>query len=268
VKRRILRLPFLFLLLCVNFCSAQKQAPSFTLPTLGGGTVSSNSFRGDTVLLQFWATWCPHCKSDQAALDNIASEYASKGLSVVAIDVGESEEEVRQYLQQNPRSATVALDPTHAVFKQFGGGGFPHYILVDRNGNIVGRQNGGGGEDSLRYLLRNAGLTPRNEHVETAARGAAPAAASSGPQLINVPNTPRFSPVKPLPKTIFVLSNGEKLESDHYVIQSGYVDVTVGDQVRHIALSALDTKQTVALNKKNGVDLKLPANKNEVFLGF
>ena len=266
--RRIFCVPAVLLLIfAANFCSAQKQAPSFTLPTLAGGTVSSDSYRGDTLLLQFWTTWCPHCKSDEAALDNIASEYASKGLSVLAVDAGEPAELVRQYLQQNPRSATVALDPTYAVFKRFGGGGFPHYILIDRNGNVVGVQNGGGGEASLRYLLRSAGLSSRNDRVQTAGNVAAPAG-SSGPLLINVPNVSSFSPVKPLPKTIFILSNGEKLESDRYVIQSGFVDITIGEQVRHVALTALDTKQTLALNHKNGVDLKLPSSKNEVFLGF
>jgi hypothetical protein len=58
------------------------------------------------------------------------------------------------------------------------------------------------------------------------------------------------------------------LESDHYVIGGGFVEVTVAGEQRHIALASLDTKKTIALNHQHGVDLKLPTSKNEVFLGF
>jgi thiol-disulfide isomerase/thioredoxin len=257
-----------FLLVCgLSLAFAEPPAPSFTVQGLNGGTISSDSYRGDTLLLQFWATWCPYCKRDQHALDNIASEYASKGVSVLAIDIGESAETVRQYLQANPRSVSVALDPDHSVASQFGGGGVPHYVVIDRNGNVVSMMSGAAGEQGLRTLLSHA-FTAKGNSVQTASRAGAPSTGGSGPQWITVPNSASFSRIKPLPKTIFILSSGEKLESDHYVIQSGFVDVTVGEQVRHVLLTELDTQKTIAVNHKNGVNLKIPTNKSELFLGF
>jgi thiol-disulfide isomerase/thioredoxin len=266
VKRHALRLSCVLVFLCA-LASGERPAPSFTVQGLNGGSISADSYRGDTLLLQFWATWCPYCKRDQRALDNIASEYASKGVSVLAVDVGESSETVKQYLQANPRSVSVALDPDHSVARQFEMGGVPHYVVIDHNGNVVSMMSGAAGEQGLRTLLSHAFVSKGNS-VQTASRGGTPSTGGSGPQWVTVPSSPSFSPIKPLPKTIFLLSSGEKLESDHYVIQNGFLDITVGEQVRHIALAALDTKQTIALNHKNGVNLKIPTNKSEVFLGF
>ncbi len=266
MTRHALRLLVGVLSLCA-LAFGERPAPSFTVQGLNGGSISADSYRGDTLLLQFWTTWCPYCKRDQHALDNIASEYASKGVSVLAVDVGESAETVRQYLQANPRSVPVALDMNHSASSQFGGGGIPHYVVIDRNGNVVSMMTGGAGEQGLRTLLSHA-FSTKGTAVQSASGGATRGSSGSGPRWVTIPNGPSFSPIKALPKTIFILSTGEKLESNQYVMQAGFVDISVGDQVRHIALTALDTKQTLALNHKNGVDLKIPASKSEVFIGF
>jgi cytochrome c biogenesis protein CcmG, thiol:disulfide interchange protein DsbE len=269
------RLNALRLCACAFFASlafcipavAERTAPSFTVQDLNGGTISADSYRGQTLLLQFWTTWCPHCKRDQRALDNIAAEYAGQGVSVLAIDVGESAEKVKQFLQASPRSVPVALDPNDSVASRFGGGGVPHYVVINRDGNIVAMMSGAAGEQGLRTLLSHA-FTSKGNSVQMASRAPTPSTSGSGPQWITVPSSSGFSHMKPLPRTVFVLLNGEKLESEHYVIQSGFVDITVADQVRRVDLSQLDTKQTLALNHKNGVDLKIPASRNEVFIGF
>jgi hypothetical protein len=69
-------------------------------------------------------------------------------------------------------------------------------------------------------------------------------------------------------KTIFVLANGERLESDEYTMEAGTLHVKVGSEQRVIALSALDVKATVALNRQRGIDLKIPQSRNEVSVSF
>lgn len=261
----------LILAILAEIASADTPAPQFSLRSLDGQTFSNSSLSGNVVLLEFWATWCPYCRKDQPAVDAIQSEYASKGVVVVAVDVGEDESIVRQYLQKNPRSCSVALDESNAVASRFGMGGIPHYVVIDRNGNVVASRSGAIGEQGMRYMLSRAdhetAPAPRAGRTQTADARAA-LSAGGGPQWTFVGGGQSFLPKKPIPKTIFVLLNGERVESDHYVIGGGFVDANVAGEQRHIALASLDTKKTIALNHEHGVDLKLPTSKNEVFLGF
>lgn len=164
----------------------------------------------------------------------------------------------------------MALDESNAVASRFGMSGVPHYVVIDRSGNVVASRSGAIGEQGLRYILSRADheTAPKPSRTQSADAGAAPSTGGSGPQWTYVGGGQSFLPKKPIPKTIFVLTNGEQLESNHYVIGSGFVDLTVAGEQRHIALASLDTKKTIALNHQHGVDLKLPTSKNEVFLGF
>jgi thiol-disulfide isomerase/thioredoxin len=261
----------LSLLIFLELAVADVPAPQFNFRSLDGQAFSNSSLSGNIVLLQFWATWCPYCKRDQAAVDAIQSEYAGRGVVVVAVDVGEDESIVKEYLARNPRSCAVAVDESHAMSSRFGLGGIPHYVVIDRSGNVVASRSGAAGEQGLRYMLSRAEATPsaKPPRTQTADRGpAAPPSGGAGPQWTYVSGGQSFLPTKPIPKTIFVLVNGEQLESDHYVIGGGFVDATVAGEPRHIALVTLDTKKTIALNHQRGVDLKIPTGKSEVFLGF
>jgi thiol-disulfide isomerase/thioredoxin len=272
LRRLLVALVVAFLLCTVDTVHADRPAPSISVQTLDGGPFNLDSYRNQTLLVELWATWCPYCKRDQAAVDTIASEYGSRGVAVVAIDEGESEATVREYLQQNPRSCTIALDPGHTAASQFGGGGVPEYVLID-HGNIVGIHSGAAGVEGLRALLSHAGSGSRSGTQQASARGAVGGGGgvvggSAGiPQWVTVPSAQSRN-AKPLPKTVFVLSSGESIESDNYTIRSGYADVVVGDQQRRIALNELDMKTTLAVNHKRGVDLKIPTGNNEVFLAF
>jgi len=255
-------------LLLSGFAGADMRvpAPQFTARTLDGQTVSSNSLSGSVVLLQFWTTWCPVCRHDQPALDNIQAEFGSSGLVVLAVDDGESEAVVRKYLQANPRSCPVVVSDGHSLAAQFGVHSYPHYVVIDQNGNITASKSGGGGEAYLRYLLRSAGLPAKSETLE-AKHGQADAAPGR-PQWINVPATPSTVTAKAIPKTIFVFASGERLEADHYVLHATFLHVTSDGQDRSIPLSALDIQKTIAVNRERGINLKIPTSRSEVFLAF
>lgn len=150
---------------------------------------------------------------------------------------------------------------------QFGAHSYPHYVVIDRNGNITANTAGGGGEPHLRNLLATAGLGTKSNAVQSA-RGAPPTNGSAGPLLINVPPTQNIIAAKPIPKTIFVFANGEQMEADHYVLQANVLHVTTDGQDRSIPLSSLDMKKTIALNHKRGINLKIPSSDSEVFLAF
>jgi len=258
-----------FLLLCA-FAFADTPAPQFAATTLEGQTFTNSSLRGSVVLLQFWTTWCPVCHQDQAAVDSVQAAFAGSGLVVLAIDDGEPQALVRKYLQASPRSCAVVATGDRSLAARFGVHGYPHYVVIDRNGNVVASRSGGGGEAYLRYLLGRAGLGARTETLQANNRKTthdAPAGVS-GPQLINVAPNSSAALAKPIPKTVFVFADGEQLEADHYILYATFLHVTAEGQDRSIPLSALDVKKTVAANRERGINLKIPSNGSEMFLAF
>jgi thiol-disulfide isomerase/thioredoxin len=130
----------------------------FKAKTLDGETFSTDSVHGKIVLVQFWATWCPYCKSDASALDAVAREFQDQGLLVLAVDVAESKKTVTKYLAESPRECKIVLMTDTNLAAWFSPKSFPYYAAIDRTGNLVGEQKGAGGERSLRHLLGKAGL--------------------------------------------------------------------------------------------------------------
>jgi cytochrome c biogenesis protein CcmG, thiol:disulfide interchange protein DsbE len=245
---------------------AQGYAPQFSVQALDGGSITASSLSGNVVLLQFWATWCPYCRSEQSTVDKVERAFADKGLTVLAVDVGEAPEAVRTYLQRNPRSCQIAVDPDRSMAAQFGVRTFPHYVLIDRNGRIAGALNGAGGEDALRHLIEHSGVFSNPDRLPASRQGGAVRVERSS--VVDVPLTPSAARSKPLPKTVFFFLNGEQMEADRYLLRPGVLELTVDGRPRQIPLSTLDLKKTVSVNHQRGIDLRIPTTSSEIFLAF
>ena len=63
------------------------RAPEFTLPTLDGDSMSLASYRGQVVLLNFWATWCPPCIREMPAMERVHRQLRERGFTVLAVNV-------------------------------------------------------------------------------------------------------------------------------------------------------------------------------------
>ncbi len=135
-----------------------QPAPHFSAKTLDGEKFSSESLKGKVVLIEFWATWCPPCKSDEPAVESVIRDFQKDGLVVLAVNMGEPKRKVKKYLESSPRSSKVVLaeDTTLAAICE--ARTYPLYVLIDREGNVAGIQHGAGGEGLLRRLLAKAGL--------------------------------------------------------------------------------------------------------------
>ena len=135
-----------------------EAAPHFSAKTLAGERFTSDSLRGRVVLVEFWATWCPPCKSDAPAVDALADEFSKNGLVVLAVNMGEPKRRVKKYLEESPRTCKIVLaeDTTLAAICE--AKAYPSYVLIDRDGKIAGVQRGAAGEGALRRLLMRAGL--------------------------------------------------------------------------------------------------------------
>lgn len=137
-------------------------APRFTAKTLDGEKYTSDSLKGNVVLIQFWATWCSYCKKDEPALETLTREFNKAGLVVLAVDMGEPRRKVKKFVEASPRPWKIVLaeDTTLAAICE--AKAYPMYVLIDREGTIAGTQHGAAGENALRRLLSRAGLEAEN----------------------------------------------------------------------------------------------------------
>ena len=98
-------------------------------------------------------------------------------------------------------------------------------------------------------------------------RERAPAIPVQSPQLIEVP-LPKDAVVKPQPPALFVLTNGEKLESRRYVLSADSLQIDVGRRQRTIPISDLNVDATIAANQQRGIDVAIPQDRSSLFVGF
>ncbi len=136
----------------------REPAPRFRARTLDGEQFTNESVKGKVVLFQFWTTWCPYCKSEEALVNEITTEFADKGLIVLAVDVAESRKKVLEYLKEHPRKCRIVLTGDTNLAAMYAANSYPIYVVVDREGKIVDTQRGAGGERALRRMLEDAGL--------------------------------------------------------------------------------------------------------------
>jgi thiol-disulfide isomerase/thioredoxin len=116
--------------------STAKPAPDMAVRRADGAAVRLADYKGKVVLIDFWASWCPPCKTSFPALDAIYREYQEQGLAVLAVNVDEKRRDAQVFLDVHPHRMTVLFDPKGASPTAFGVKGMPTSFLIDRTGNI------------------------------------------------------------------------------------------------------------------------------------
>jgi hypothetical protein len=87
-------------------------------------------------------------------------------------------------------------------------------------------------------------------------------------QVIEIPVAANASAAKMVPPTIFVLANGERLETRRYVLTASNLSLSIDRQQRSVPLDLLDIDATITANHERGIDLRIPADRNEISLSF
>jgi peroxiredoxin len=114
----------------------RQQAPDFSLTSLDGKEVRLADLRGRTVVIDFWATWCPPCEFQIPILNEIYNAHRDDGLEVLGISVDTAGvEEVRAYVAQHAARYPILLG-TEALARQFGAPGFPSLVVVAPDGTF------------------------------------------------------------------------------------------------------------------------------------
>lgn len=115
-----------------------KPAPDFTLKTLNGEDASLSDYKGKIVLINFWATWCKYCDEEMPDLEKLYNENKDD-LVVLAVDVGEEEEKVRDYIEKGGYTFPVLLDKNSSIAqKNYYVSAYPTSYFIDEDGNLIG----------------------------------------------------------------------------------------------------------------------------------
>jgi peroxiredoxin len=120
-----------------------KPATGLTLPTLDGPQVSLESHLGKVVFLNFWATWCIPCREEMPAMEQLHQTFQSQGLAILAVNLKESPEQVKAFMDKYHLSFTVLLDHDGSVFRDYTVMGLPTTYLISREGTLLARGVGG-----------------------------------------------------------------------------------------------------------------------------
>lgn len=113
-----------------------QEAPAFTLPTLEGGTVSLSQHRDkDIVILDFWASWCGPCRQAMPIVSDVARKFKDKNVVLYAVNLRETPDKVRGFLQSSGLSLNVLLDKGDIATK-YGVTGIPRLVIIGKDGLI------------------------------------------------------------------------------------------------------------------------------------
>ena len=132
-------------------------AADFTLKELQGETVNLRGLRGQVVLLDFWATWCPPCRAELPSISKLAREYGDEGLVVLGIN-DEENGKAAKFLKQNRYELQTLMDSKRAVNRLYGVHAIPTVIVIDKQGVIRAHFTGSRAEVDLKAALQSAGL--------------------------------------------------------------------------------------------------------------
>jgi cytochrome c biogenesis protein CcmG, thiol:disulfide interchange protein DsbE len=133
--------------------------PKFSLADLQGAQVTlPDDAAGKIAVIHFWASWCPLCIREMNAMQAVWETYREKGMIAYSIDVGETAEAARAYLQKTDAKYTIPLDTTSTVARQCGVNSIPTTFICDRSGKIrykiLGEINRTGLEKLVSTLVR------------------------------------------------------------------------------------------------------------------
>lgn len=119
-----------------------RQAPSFEARLVGGDTARIDDFLGEGIVLNFWATWCVPCQRELPLLEQVARQGDEDGVTVVAVNMGETEEEILAFLADFDVSFPIVLDADGSISRLYAVPVLPMTFFIDGNRVIRYRRAG------------------------------------------------------------------------------------------------------------------------------
>ncbi|MFN8392620.1 MAG: TlpA disulfide reductase family protein [Bdellovibrionota bacterium] len=141
---------------------AGAAAPEISLTDLNGKHVSLKDFRGKTVLLNFWATWCVPCVAEMGSLQRLYKTYQSQNFEIVSVNVdsADSQDNVVKFVKDNGISFTVFRDPELTYPPVYGLSGFPETFFIGPDGKFLTYADPGENRSTVRVVGDRAWDSP------------------------------------------------------------------------------------------------------------
>ncbi len=140
--------------------STGKPAPQFDLPSRDGKEVNLAQYKGQVVMLNFWASWCHPCRDEMPLLESIYKKYNKLGFVLLGVNVEPDSKAATDWLKVTPVSFPVLFDKDSKVSQMYDVASMPSTVIIDRKGNVRmlhrGYKAGDENEymDSVRTLVR------------------------------------------------------------------------------------------------------------------
>ena len=121
-----------------------KKPPEFSVTDLQGQTHSLKSYRGQVLVLHFWASWCPYCRQEITELRELQTQWADKNVRVLAISNDEDASKLKAFVQEQNLPYPVVWDreQPQPVSPQYGLQGIPLTYIISPKGRVAARMEG------------------------------------------------------------------------------------------------------------------------------
>ena len=111
-------------------------APDFALKSSTGENLRLSEYRGDVVMVNFWATWCGPCRQEMPLLDELYSRYQRVGFSLLAVNIDDDSRKAMNMISELGVSFPVLFDARKEVSKLYEVDAMPVTVIIDREGNV------------------------------------------------------------------------------------------------------------------------------------
>lgn len=132
--------------------SNAQQAPDFTLKNVEGQNISLSDFKGEVVLLNFWASWCGPCVSEMPSIESLYMQTKDLNIKVIAVNLKESKNTVQNFLDTNNYTFETVLDVDGATGDSYGIRSIPTTYIINKDGIIVSGKLGAHEWDSEKII--------------------------------------------------------------------------------------------------------------------
>ena len=113
-----------------------QSAPDFALKSSTGENLRLSEYRGDVVMINFWATWCGPCRQEMPLLDELYSRYQRVGFNLLGVNIDDDSRRAMQMIEELGVNFPVLFDARKEVSKLYDVEAMPVTVLVDREGNV------------------------------------------------------------------------------------------------------------------------------------
>lgn len=121
-----------------------QKAPEINLPLVEGGRFRLSEYRGEIVLVDFWASWCAPCIQTMPMVDEVAAQYESEQVRLMTINISDADAQIRSSLRRMNIQPEVAMDIDGVAAERYQADAIPQLVVIDRQGDVAGVFVGGG----------------------------------------------------------------------------------------------------------------------------